>query len=155
MPDVTVRTIREGDEAEVYRMMAALWPDEDAEDLPEEIARYVAGRPSTPLGGTVYVAEREGGGLCGFVEVCLRSTAEECWRHSPVGFIEGWWVDEDVRRQGVGGALIKAAEEWSLAQGCWDLASNALVDNTLSHRAHEGLGFEDVGQLVHFRKPLR
>ena len=156
MANVHVRAIREGDEADVYRMMVALWPDEGIEDFPDEIARYIDGEPSTPIGGAIYVAERPSNeGLCGFIEVCLRSVAEDCWRHSPVGYIEGWWVDEDVRRQGVGAALVKAAEEWSLAQGCWDMASDALIDNTLSHQAHEGLGYEEVVRLVHFHKPLR
>ena len=35
--------------------------------------------------------------------------ADGCTTH-PVGYVEGWYVDPDVRRKGVGKALVAAAE---------------------------------------------
>ena len=57
----------------------------------------------------VFVAERPGGGLCGFLEAALRSRADGC-DSTPVAYIGGWYVDEDVRRHGVGRALVEEAE---------------------------------------------
>ena len=81
--------------------------------------------------------------------------AEGCWRHSPVGYAEGIWVDHDLRRQGVGSLLVLEAERLATAQGCWDLASDAKLDNVLSHRFHEDAGFEEVERAARYRKALR
>ena len=47
----------------------------------------------------VFLAERPGGGLCGFLEASIHPWAVGCDRQ-PVGYIEGWYVDADVRRRG-------------------------------------------------------
>ncbi len=72
----------------------------------------------------------------------------------PVGFIEGWYVREVHQGQGVGRALMQAAEEWARARQCREMASDALIDNEESLRAHLALGFEEVDRCVHFRKQL-
>jgi aminoglycoside 6'-N-acetyltransferase I len=71
-----------------------------------------------------------------------------------VGFLEGWYVVDDWRKCGVGAALVIAAENWSRLQGCREIASDALIDNTTSQTAHQALGFEIVDRCVHFRKTL-
>ena len=76
----------------------------------------------------VFVAERPDGGLCGFLEAAIRSRANGC-DSTPVGYIEGWYVDEDVRRQGVGRALVEAAEAWARSKGCRQMASDAELWN--------------------------
>jgi len=48
--------------------------------------------------------------------VGVRNYAEGC-ETSPVAFIEGWYVDPDVRQSGLGGKLIDAAENWARAEG--------------------------------------
>jgi aminoglycoside 6'-N-acetyltransferase I len=71
-----------------------------------------------------------------------------------VGYLEGWYVVPEVRRQGIGAQLMAAAEDWARGQGCTEIASDALIDNENSHRAHRALGFEETGRVVNFRKPL-
>jgi aminoglycoside 6'-N-acetyltransferase I len=101
----------------------------------------------------VFVAERPGGGLCGFLEAALRSRADGC-DSTPVGYIEGWYVDPDLRRHGVGRALLEAAEAWARSRGCRQIASDAELWNTVSHQAHGSLGYEETARLVHFKKDL-
>jgi aminoglycoside 6'-N-acetyltransferase I len=69
--------------------------------------------------------------------------------------VEGWFVIEAWRKQGVGRALIRAAENWAKEQGCSEMASDTWIDNELSQLAHEALGFEVVDRCVNYRKPLR
>jgi aminoglycoside 6'-N-acetyltransferase I len=55
----------------------------------------------------------------------------------------------------VGGALVRAAEAWSRARGCAEMASDTEVENARSAAAHRALGFEEVGRVLLFRKSLR
>ena len=47
---------------------------------------------------------------------------------------------------------MRAAEDWARARGCAEMASDALIDNSESEKAHAALGFEIVDRCVHFRK---
>src|SRR5262249_58795557 len=72
----------------------------------------------------------------------------------PVGYVEGWFVDADLRRQGVGRRLLEAAEQWATAHGCKEMASDAQMENEVSLAAHQALGFEESSRAVHLRKRL-
>lgn len=135
-------------------MRASLWPDAPfSEHLAElEACASRSGQPGFPV--VILVAEDARGTLTGFLEAGLRSHADGCDQARPVGFVEGWFVAVEHRRKGVGRALLRAAEEWARAQGCREMGSDALIDNSGSERAHLALGFEIVDRCVHFRKAL-
>jgi len=100
------------------------------------------------------VAEVSDGTLVGFLEVDLRSHADGCNPSQAVGYIEGWFVGEDYRHRGVGKKLLAKAEDWARSHRCLEMASDAIIDNELSQRAHEALGYEVVDRCVHYRKRL-
>jgi aminoglycoside 6'-N-acetyltransferase I len=104
-------------------------------------------------GCAVFVAVSPGGILMGFLEAGLRKYAEGC-ESSPVGYVEGWYVDPDSRRQTVGTQLIWAMEDWARQQGYSEVASDCLIGNQVSLKAHISSGFEEVEQMIHFRKSL-
>jgi aminoglycoside 6'-N-acetyltransferase I len=131
----------------------ALWPDGSLDEHRAEAEKILAGTPVSTMPLAVFVAELDGL-VVGFAEVGLRSHADGCDPARPVGFLEGWFVDEPHRRSGVGGALVRAAEEWARAQGCREIASDTWLDADTSIRAHEALGFEVVDRCVNFRKSL-
>lgn len=140
-----IRPYAPADFAEWRRLRFALWPDQSR----DEMAWWSARRDATTL-----VAARDGdGGLAGFAEVSERATAEGC-ETSPVAYLEGWYVDPDVRGQGVGAALVRAAEAWALARGLREIASDAEIDNVASQSAHRALGFAEVDRAVHYRKAI-
>jgi aminoglycoside 6'-N-acetyltransferase I len=129
-------------------MRRALWSDCPDRQQLREMAEIRASDSDE-----VFFAERPGGGLCGFLEVALRSRANGC-DATQVGYIEGWYVDEDVRCQGVGRELVLAAEAWARSRGCRQMASDAELWNDLSHRAHGALGYQETARLVLFKKDL-
>ena len=129
----------------------------DPRDQPEleRLARLMFPDADDPLGSHVtwFVVDRGDGRLGGYVEVGTRAYAEGC-DTSPVAYVEAWYVDEELRRQGWGGRLFAAVEAWARDKGLSELASGSLLDNTTSIAAHKRLGFTEVERQVHFAKRL-
>ena len=148
---IRVRSVTPTDAGVWARMRHALWPDQDAASLAAEAAEYFAGRLPMPL--AVLVAEDEAGRIVGFAELSIRNYAEDC-QTDRVAYLEGWYVEPDVRRRGVGRALVAGAEAWGRAQGCVEFGSDAVIDNEVSAAAHRALGFTETVQIRCFRKVL-
>jgi aminoglycoside 6'-N-acetyltransferase I len=146
---VIIRRLGQSDFDEWARMRIALWPHLSAEECQREMQQLFAATDRA----VIFVCEFPDGRLHGFIEAGLRDVAQDC-RTSPVGYIEGWFVDPEVRRAGVGGALVEAAENWARAKGCQEMASDTHTTNTLSQQAHLRLGYEPGLPIVPFRKSL-
>jgi aminoglycoside 6'-N-acetyltransferase I len=127
----------------------ALWPWSEAEHRAEAAAAL-----ENPDAMAV-LARDENGSAMGFAETTLRRDYVNGCTSSPVGFLEGIYVKPDCRRRGVARALTEAVEDWTRAQGCSDLASDAFLDNAASHRMHGALGFAETERVVYFRKALK
>ena len=143
-----IRRWREADRPELVRMSLALFPEGSAEGLEGDID-VIAGREDAEI----FVVERSNGLLCGFVEVGSRPYVDGC-DSSPVGYIEAWYVDDDVRRTGIGRTLLNTAEDWAVARGYTEMGSDSLLANEVSYRAHRASGYDEVDRVVQYRKDL-
>ena len=133
-------------------MRERLYSNPDPEEIDDWFDAAKSGR--TPLVGIeVLVADRGDGLLAGFVEIGSRNYAEGC-ETSPVAYLEGWYVDPDARRAGLGTKLVEAAEAWALMNGFAEIASDTELDNGISLQAHLALGFEEVERQICFKKSL-
>ncbi len=151
---IKVRQAQISDQHELAKMRALLWPDSSMEEHHKELDSVLRSHMNGTLPMTILVSQDEGGALTGFIEVGLRSHADGCDPARPVGFVEGWFVNEASRTQGIGGALLRSAEAWARTQGCLEMASDTWIDDETSLRTHQALGFEVVDRCVHFRKAL-
>jgi aminoglycoside 6'-N-acetyltransferase I len=159
--NIHIRIAKPSDRHQLARLREALWPDASAEEHARELVQLLMDETSAPTPAILLVAESnespsETGEamLVGFLEADLRSHADGCDTSRPVGFIEGWYVVEDYRRQGIAKRLLARAEDWARAQGCLEMASDTWIDNELSQRVHEALGYEVVDRCVHYRRKL-
>jgi aminoglycoside 6'-N-acetyltransferase I len=131
-------------------MRTALWPHAVA-DHPREVDAYLQ---SAVGRGAAFVAEDpDASRLAGFLEVRLRDYVDGC-SSSPVAYVEGWYVELRLRGRGIGAALVEAAEDWAKSLGLSEIASDSELHNELGKSAHSALGFQEVGRIVQFRKPL-
>jgi aminoglycoside 6'-N-acetyltransferase I len=149
-----IRLARPTDRPALAQLRHALWPESSAEDHANELALILAGKASGILPATIFVAESNDAALLGFLEAGLRSHADGCDPSHPVGYVEGWYVVESQRRNGIGTALLRAAEDWARTQGCTEIASDTQLENLLSQRAHASLGFQIAERSILYRKPL-
>jgi len=145
---VAVRPLGSDEQTDWLTLRERLWPERGREALAAEQQEILthAGR------NAVLVAAAEGE-LVGFIEASLRDWAEGC-ESRPVGYIEGWYVEPSYRRRGIGRRLVEAAEAWARSRGCTEMGSDALLTNTVSHRAHAAIGYHEVERLVLFSKKL-
>ena len=148
MSAITIRLVEPGDRLEWLRMRISLWPEHTDNEHLVEMDEILLD-PMQP----VFVVDRSIDKLGGFLEAGIRKYAEGC-DTSPVGYIEGWYVDKDLREMGIGKALVTAAEDWARAKGLTEMASDTWLDNEVSIQAHMKLGYAEVERAVHFAKKL-
>lgn len=124
-----------------------LWPDAtpaehkaELQDLSDNEAGFIAYDPA--------------GTAIGFADVSLRHDYVNGCDTSPVAFLEGIYVEEAFRGQGIAAALVAEVTRWAVRQGVSELASDADISNVDSHRMHAALGFEETERVVYFRKLL-
>ena len=147
--DFAVRPIREPDLEEWLQLRKALWDVNDEQEHRREMLD-ILGHPETQL---VLIADSGNGRAVGFLESSIRPFAEDC-ETDHVGYIEGWFVEDPHRRNGIGRELVSAAEKWARERGCTEMASDVEIGNEQSLAAHEGLGYKETSRLVHLRKEL-
>lgn len=144
-----VRPIAEDDASEWLRLRKLLWDEISDADHRDEMTDIYEHTDSQ----LVLVAETDNGKLVGFLEASIRPFVEDCETDN-VGYLEGWFVEENYRQSGIGGTLVSAAEEWARSKDCEEMASDAEVGNEISLTAHQRLGYEETSRLVHLRKIL-
>ena len=144
-----IRRASNADVAAWAGLRAQLWPDQTLAEHRREALDLLAAADKP-----VFVAEASTGEIAGFAEASLRRDNVNGCETSPVAFLEGIFVAPGHRRAAVGRDLVAAVEAWGRAQGCRELASDALLDNLASHAFHGGVGFEETERVVCFRKRL-
>jgi aminoglycoside 6'-N-acetyltransferase I len=131
-------------------MRLKLWPDAGEDDH----RGYMAMSLAQPERYVQLVACDGRGVPMGFIEGSIRSDYVNGTESSPVGFVEGVYVAPEWRRRGVARTLFDAVADWARARGCRELASDALIDNEISQRAHRSLGFRETERVVYFTRRL-
>jgi len=171
-----IRPIQPADYDEWLRMRRALWPETTDTILQAELVDITAAADNQ----AVFVAERSDAGsgdanartgssdakseaghgvslrpprLGGFVELSIHPHAIGCDSRN-VGYLEGWYVDEDLRRTGAGRQLVAAGEAWARSKGCREIASDTVLHNAAGRSAHLACGYTETERLVHFKKSL-
>ena len=122
-----------------------LWPGHNQEELYEDL-RKIMGKPDAAF----FLAENGEG----FAQCQLRHDYVEGTESSPVGYLEGIYVEESCRRKGLARDLLTACENWAREQGCREFASDCELSNEQSLRFHLSVGFEEANRIICFTKKL-
>ena len=94
------------------------------------------------------------GTAVGFAQCGLRTVYVEGTESSPVGYLEGVFVEEDYRGNSYAKELLLHCEIWAKSMGCTEFASDCELDNIGSLKFHIAMGFDEVNRIICFRKRI-
>lgn len=146
---MTILPVTEHDIDDWLQLTLELWPDY----TPDEMHAITSAIVQSPK-ETAFLVRDEQGAAIGFMNLSLRYDYVPGATQKPVAYIEGLYVRAAYQGQGIGRQFIQQAEQWAQQQGCRELASDALIDNTASAEFHSKVGFEEVERTVFFIKPI-
>lgn len=125
-----------------------LWPGHTTDDLTAEFSEILAKEDAA------FFFAYEGDAPIGFAQCQLRHDYVEGTKTSPVGYLEGIFVSEPHRKQGIAKQLLAACESWAKEKGCVEFASDCELTNNESLRFHLSMGFEEANRIICFMKKL-
>lgn len=132
----------------VVHMANKLWPSSDFQELRSEFIDILSSEEDL-----VYLYEIEGKYI-GFIHVSLRNDYVEGCSSSPTGYIEGIYVEEGYRLQGVANKLVHTGESWARSKGCKEMGSDVELNNKVSEIFHNKIGYIEANRVICFIKSL-
>lgn len=132
----------------VAELAILLWPDNKIDDLEEELKDYIALNV-----GVIFICFDEAIPV-GFAQCNIRNDYVEGTDSTPVGYLEGIFVNMEYRKKGLAKELLTKCEDWAKTQGCSEFASDCELNNTDSLKFHLQLGFEEANRIICFKKKL-
>lgn len=143
-----IRIAKREDLPALARLSCLLWPDHTEEEMMGEFHALL------DSGDAAVFLAFAGETALGFAQCQLRRDYVEGTETSPVGYLEGIYVSDGFRKQGVAKALLAACEGWAKAKGCAEFASDCELDNAASLRFHLNLGFQEANRIICFTKKI-
>lgn len=133
---------------ELTKMAIDLWPDNDYNELKEEIISLMNGPKDE------FFLAKEDDEYIGFIHMSIRSDYVEGSDSSPVGFVEGIYVKFSHRNKNIARELFNRGVDWVKSKGCTQVGSDIEHDNYVSYDFHKKLGFEEVNKIICFIKDI-
>ncbi len=132
----------------IVHMAMELWENHTIKELTEEFEDIINDDEAA-----VFLIEINNQ-PAGFAQCQLRHDYVEGTGSSPVGYLEGIFIKQGYRKQGLAGKLLEKCEEWAREQGCIEFASDCELDNTISLTFHLAKGFTESNRIICFTKHL-
>ena len=132
----------------VAKLSCQLWPDNTVEEMRSELAGIIA-KPDA-----AFFLAYEDDVPVGFAQCQLRYDYVEGTDSSPVGYLEGIYVEEGYRKQGIARELLSACESWAKEKDCAEFASDCELVNVQSLQFHLSVGFEEANRIICFAKRI-
>ena len=143
-----IRRATADDALTVAEMAIKMWTSHSAAELAEDFRELMSSTECAVF--IMYSADVP----VGFAQCQLRHDYVEGTESSPVGYLEGIYVDESHRRQGCARKLLAACEEWAKKMGCSEFASDCELTNNESLAFHLKMGFIEANRIICFKKDI-
>lgn len=144
--EIRLATLAEVNQA--VELALRLWPDGDTEGRKEELEAMVQAEDAA-----IFLAF-DGKMPAAYGQFQLRRDYVEGCETSPVGYLEGIYVEPEYRGKGLAAQILEKGQQWSRSKGCSEFASDCELDNRESLRFHRKNGFEEANRIICFVKKL-
>ena len=136
------------DAREIAELAANMWTSHTVEELTEGFTAAI----NDPDCAVFLMTD--GDKAVGFAQCDLRYDYVEGTHGSPVGYLEGIFVEEPYRKQGCAKQLLACCEQWAKEKYCTEFASDCELDNEISRQFHLCAGFREANRIVCFVKKI-
>lgn len=133
---------------DIAELAFELWPHHTIDELKDEMEEFMSEEDN------IIFLHLDGEIPTGFAQCALRSDYVEGTDSSPVGYLEGIYVREERRQDGIGTELLEACEAWAKRCGCTEFASDCELSNDDGFTFHIRSGFSAVNRIICFTKKL-
>lgn len=130
------------------KMASKIWDNNSIDDLTNEFKDMIDN--SNSICFIKYIDDKP----VGFANASLRYDYVEGTETSPVGYLEGIYVEEEYRKKNIARELVKACENWAKNLGCKEFASDCELGNDISLAFHLAIEFEEANRIICFKKDL-
>ena len=144
---MVIKKVTQKETESVAKLAVQMWDSNTIGDLKEEFDNYIND------GGALFLACGDNGAIA-FAQCGLRNDYVEGTESSPVGYLEGIFVVEEARKQGVAKELLCVCQNYAKEQGCTEFASDCELSNEESLKFHLRMGFEEANRIICFTKKL-
>lgn len=134
--------------AAVAQLAIQMWDDHSVSELIKDFETLISKRECV-----VFLCMEDEVPI-GFAQCQLRRDYVEGTESSPVGYLEGIFVEEPYRHKGYARELVAACESWAREMGCTEFASDCELCNETSQAFHLKMGFTEANRIVCFKKNL-
>ncbi|WP_052213654.1 GNAT family N-acetyltransferase [Belnapia sp. F-4-1] len=141
---IAIRPVEEADLPALPGLLAQLGYPMAAEEAARRLATVLAAP-----GHAVLVAVREKAVL-GLMHLFLRPALEK----PPEVVVQALVVEAGLRGSGLGGRLLRAAEDWARAQGQPSVSLHSGAQREAAHAFYAAQGYGRIGGAVLFRKAV-
>ncbi|MGX4687362.1 aminoglycoside 6'-N-acetyltransferase [Vagococcus sp. JNUCC 83] len=133
---------------DVIDITSLLWESHSRKELEKEYQEII--NKDNAVIFLIYIKAK----IVGFAHCQLRYDYVEGTRSSPVGYLEGIFVEEQFRKQGLAKQLLLVCEAWIKEKGCYEFASDSDLNNLESYQFHQASGFTEVNRIICYKKYL-
>jgi aminoglycoside 6'-N-acetyltransferase I len=129
-------------------LVMKLWPDGEKGERRDELREMIRAEDAR-----IYLAF-DGEKPVGYGQFQLRRDYVEGCETTPVGYLEGIYLEPECRGSGLAARLLEAGQAWSRSRGCKEFASDRELENEASQRFHRKNGFAEANRIVCYVKKL-
>lgn len=146
--EMTIRKAQKVDADTLAELAIQMWSGHTVSELKEKFEEITQNENAVCF--IKYIETK----AVGFAQCQLRTDYVEGTRSSPVGYLEGIFVEAEHRNSGYAKELLRECEKWAKEKGCTEFASDCELNNDDSFSFHKAMGFEEANRIICFRKDI-
>ena len=143
-----IREATQADTSALAELAIKMWSDNTISELQSEFLDLICRDDAVCF--IKYIDNKK----VGFAQCQLRNDYVEGTNTSPVGYLEGIFIEKEYRHRGYAKELLSKCEQWAKEKCCTEFASDCEIDNNISLEFHLSMGFEEANRIICFRKNI-